>query len=373
MKIVHISDTHLGAAGFSKRLSLSGLNQREEDFCDSFTFAIDKIIQLKPELVLHTGDFFHSVRPTNRIINLALKQTLRLTNAGIAVVLISGNHDTPKQKSVGSVFSIFEHFPKVYPIYQSKYQSLAIDQLTIHAIPHCLDIPSFKEELSKIKLDEKARHNVLMLHGVAAGIKEFSMGELSEQEIPQSVLKMGFDYVALGHYHNFTEVQNRVFYAGSTERLSIAELGKEKGLVEVNLESKKIDFHIVPTRDMIELEQIDASSLDVEQVYNKIEQRIKDCDISEKIVRLKIKNISNHIYSSLPFTKINQFKKQVFHFDLKFEKKEEEKEDLVRSVSIGKLPQEFSSYIREADLGNLDQDKILKLGLKYLEQPQEEK
>ncbi len=289
----------------------------------------------------------------------------------MAVVLVSGNHDTPKQKGVGSVFSIFEFFPKVYPIHQGKYQSLAIGQLTIHAVPHCLDIPSFKEELSKIKLDEKAKYNVLMLHGVAAGIKEFSMGELSEQEIPQSVLGMSFDYVALGHYHNFTEVQNRVFYAGSTERLSIAELGKEKGLVEIDLESKKVNFHIIPTRDMIELEPIDASGLDVEQVCVKIEERTKRREISEKIIRLEIKNISSHIYGSLPFTKINQLKKQAFHFDLRFERKEEEKEDLVRSVSIGKLPQEFSSYIGEVDLGDLDRDRILRLGLKYLEQPKE--
>ena len=79
MKIIHISDTHLGAAGFSRKLSPSGLNQREEDFCNSFIAAVDKIIQLKPDIVLHSGDFFHSVRPTNRIINLALKQILRIT------------------------------------------------------------------------------------------------------------------------------------------------------------------------------------------------------------------------------------------------------------------------------------------------------
>ena len=365
MKIIHISDTHLGAAGFSRKLSPSGLNQREEDFCNSFIAAVDKIIQLKPDIVLHSGDFFHSVRPTNRIINLALKQILRITGLEIPIVLISGNHDTPKQRGVGSVFSIFEFFPNIFPIHQSRYQFLTI--------PHCLDISLFKEELSKIKIDKSAKYNILMLHGVVAGIKEFSMGELSEQEIPSPILEMGFDYVALGHYHNFTQIRDRVFYAGSTERLSIAEIGKEKGFVGVDLESKKIDFNIVPTRDMIELEPIDARDLDVEQVYQQIEERVKNSSISEKIIRLKVNDISNHIYSSLPFTKINQIKKEAFHFDLRFERREEEKGTYVQSVSIGKLPQEFSSYLKEIDVGNLDKDRILKLGLKYLEQPKETK
>jgi exonuclease SbcD len=368
MKIIHISDTHLGAAGFSRKLSAFGTNQREEDFCDSFAYAIDKIIQLKPDMVLHTGDFFHSVRPTNRIINLALKQILRITELKIPVVLISGNHDTPKQKGVGSVFSIFEFFPNIFPIHQNRYEFLTLNQVAIHAIPHCLDIQVFKDELSKIKLDEKAKYNILLLHGVVAGIKEFSMGELSEQEIPSSILEMGFDYVALGHYHNFTQVRDKIFYAGSTERLSMAELGKEKGFVEIDLDKSKVDFHSVPTRDMIELEPIDALGLDAEGVYQEIKKRIEEKEISEKIIRLRIRNIPNYIYSSLPFTQINELKKESFHFDLRIERKEEKKETFAQSTSIGKLSQEFSSYIREVNVGELEKNRIVELGLKYLEQ-----
>lgn len=368
MRIIHISDTHLGAAGFSRKLSAFGTNQREEDFCNSFVAAIDKIIQLKPDLVLHTGDFFHSVRPTNRIINLALKQIIRITELKIPIVLISGNHDTPKQKGIGSVFSIFEFFPNVFPIHQNRYESLTLNQITVHAVPHCLDIGVFKEELAKIRLDEKAKYNLLLLHGVVAGIKEFSMGELSEQEIPPAILEMGFDYVALGHYHNFTQVGDRIYYAGSTERLSIAELGKEKGFVEVDLDRRKIDFHSVPTRDMIELEPIDASGLGTEEVYEMIKRRIEEKEISEKIIRLRIKDISSHVYSSLPFTQINELKKEAFHFDLRFERKEEKKEIFAQSTSIGKLSQEFSSYLREINMGELDKNRIVELGLKYLEQ-----
>ncbi|MDH4222548.1 MAG: metallophosphoesterase, partial [candidate division Zixibacteria bacterium] len=176
MRIAHLSDTHLGAAGFSRRVSSSGVNQREEDICNSFVYSLDKIMELKPDLVIHSGDLFNSVRPNNRIINLAIRQLLRLTSAGIPAVIISGNHDTPKQRGVGSIFSIFEVFPGLSLVYQDRYEKIKVKDICVHAVPHCLSASTFQSELEKITHDKEVKFNVLVLHGVVAGIKEFSMG-----------------------------------------------------------------------------------------------------------------------------------------------------------------------------------------------------
>src|SRR3972149_7945582 len=101
------------------------------------------------------------------------------------------------------------------------------------------------------------------------------MGELCELEVPSSLFKKGFDYVALGHYHRYTKVEENVFYAGSTERISMAELGQEKGFVEVNLSSKEIKFHTVPTRPMIELSQIYAEGKNQDEVLQEVEDLIQ--------------------------------------------------------------------------------------------------
>jgi exonuclease SbcD len=374
MRFVHISDSHLGASGFSRRLSPSGYNQREEDICNSFTSAVDKIIELKPDFVLHTGDLFHSVRPTNRIINFAIRQILRIVNLQIPMVIISGNHDTPKQRSVGSVFSFFEVFsPLLHLVYKNKYECIHLDNTVIHAIPHCLDQEGFKEELSKVKIDQDAGYNILMLHGVVAGIPEFSMGELSEQEIPTSYFDLGFNYVALGHYHRHCQVSPGVVYAGSTERLSMSELGQEKGFVEVEIQDSgfkiqdlKPKFHPVECRDMIELPSLDAKDLDPDGVYQEIENRINSQEITDKIVRLKIINIPEHVYSSLDFRKIAELKSRAFYFDLRFERKDEKERTFTTETSIGKLPSEFEQYLKQAVVENLNKDKLLELSLKYL-------
>ncbi|MGB8657293.1 MAG: exonuclease SbcCD subunit D [Candidatus Zixiibacteriota bacterium] len=389
MRFVHISDTHLGADGFSRKLSPSGYNQREEDICNSFQAAVDQITKLKPDFVLHTGDLFHSVRPTNRIINFAVRQILRIVKLPIPMVIISGNHDTPKQRSVGSVFSFFEVLsPHLHLVYRNQYELVELDRVAIHAIPHCLNQEDFGNEVAKIEIggglppaDRRGEFNILMLHGVVAGIPEFSMGELAEQEIPSSYLKMPFDYVALGHYHRFCQVAPRVYYAGSTERLSMSELGQEKGFVEVELKTSangsppsavhrppsiQPRFHHVPTRDMIELPQINARSLDQEQVLQEVEKRVQSEDIEEKIVRLKVTDIPEHIYNSLDFRALTDLKSKALHFDLRFEKREEKAKDQAGETSIGKLNVEFARFLSQVPVENLNKDRLLDLGLKYL-------
>ncbi len=366
MKFVHISDTHLGASGFGRRVSASGVNQREEDICNSFAWAIDKILELRPEVVLHSGDLFHSVRPSNRILTFAIKQFLKLSQANIKVVIISGNHDAPKQRALGSVLSVLEVFPNIYPVYKGKYEIINIDSACIHAIPHCLTNETFQGELAKIRANREKDFNILMLHGVVAGIKEFSMGEFAEQEIPDSFFNMGFDYVALGHYHKYAQVRQNVFYAGSTERLSFNEIGQDKGFLEVDLRNKKIIFRKVPSREMLDLTDLDASDMDQNQVLEKLEKILLPEIIKDKIVRQKIKNISEHTYNLLPFKKINELKAPAFYSDLRFERKEDDHQVLALTSSIGRLNQEFAEYLNSIPLENLDRTRLLDLGIKYL-------
>lgn len=366
MRFVHIADSHLGAQTFTRKLSPSGINQREEDICNSFSFAIDKITELKPDFVLHSGDLFHSVRPTNRIVHFGIQKLLKLAQSNIPVVVISGNHDTPKQTGVGSVFRLFTLFDGIYPVYKDSYEKIKIKDATVHAIPHCVKKENFQDELKKIEVESEAKYNILMLHGVVAGIPEFSMGELSEQEISSSYFKKGFDYVALGHYHRYCQVDENVYYAGSTERLSLSELGEEKGFLEIDLKEKKVKFHQIPTRDMIELLEVDATSSDPDEIYKKIKQRVFSQEIKEKIVRLKVKNIDPYVYNSLSFRKITELKKEAFYFDLKLERKEQKGKEFLAKPSIGKLNLEFKEYIKNLVVEGLDKDKLMELGLGYL-------
>ncbi|OQX72971.1 MAG: exonuclease sbcCD subunit D, partial [Campylobacteraceae bacterium 4484_4] len=89
MKIIHFSDTHLGFSDLEV-VNEEGINQREADFYDVFARAIDKIVQIRPDFVLHTGDLFHRSSPSNRAIAFALSQMKRIEEHEIPLILIAG-------------------------------------------------------------------------------------------------------------------------------------------------------------------------------------------------------------------------------------------------------------------------------------------
>ena len=82
MKIVHVSDTHIGFSAYRKVDDETGINQREMDIYRRFAEFADKAIEIHPDLVIHSGDLFDSVRPSNRAISVALDNLARITAAG---------------------------------------------------------------------------------------------------------------------------------------------------------------------------------------------------------------------------------------------------------------------------------------------------
>ena len=115
MRIAHIADTHVGFYAYRRSDPETGINQREVDVYRAFVRMVDSLIEKRPDLVLHAGDLFDSVRPSNRALSVVLEQLLRLSREKIPVVLIAGNHSTPRLRETGSVFRLFEHIEGVHP------------------------------------------------------------------------------------------------------------------------------------------------------------------------------------------------------------------------------------------------------------------
>lgn len=369
MRLIHLSDSHLGHSKYSALNGESGINQRELDIYAAFAKAIDKIIELGPDLVLHSGDLFDNVRPSNRAISFALEQILRLKAAGIPLVIIAGNHSMPRMREVGSVFRIFELIGGVHPAYKGVHQKIMVKGAAISAIPHCLTEDDFKRALAEAASDPTAKYNILMLHAGFRGIKEFSMEEPGEQIVDQSELKSGFDYIALGHYHGFTKLSKNAYYAGSTERLSFNEIGQDKGLVEVSLnqDDPKIKFHPLKIRSMEEIPPLDAHDKGPDEIIEAIRRAIEAQDISNKIMRLKIRNISSTSFTSLDSKEIKRLIAPALHFEMRYVVEGEESAVQMMDGATQNLTKEFENYLSKVAITNkLNRDDLLETGKNYL-------
>jgi DNA repair exonuclease SbcCD nuclease subunit len=370
MKILHISDTHLGYSAFRKSTP-DGINQREMDTYNAFSQFVKYALKTKPDLIIHCGDLFDTVRPNNRAITFALNQLILISKAKIPFIVISGNHEHPKLKETGHIFSIFDHIENIYPIYKSKYEKhtfeINYEKITIHALPQCDLKKQFETELEKIKPEKNSDFNIFISHGAVIGIQIFSMNEFNELIIPAKTLSKNFDYIALGHFHKYTQLANNAFYSGSTERFTFIDAPDKKGLVEIELSknSLRTKFIELDIRQMIDLQPIKCSNLKLEEIMKKIKETLKETSPKEKTYRITLDDIPTHIYRALDFNEIRKMSTDAIHYEIKANIIKQGSLKPITNSKIDALTNEFKQFLEEQNIEN--KDTILELGIGYIE------
>ncbi|RPJ53589.1 MAG: metallophosphoesterase, partial [Methanobacteriota archaeon] len=145
MHFVHIADTHLGLAAFSKIDPESGMNLREKLVYENFLAGIDAVIRTKPDAVIHAGDLFHHVKPKTRAYTTVFEMLERLQEADIPLVAIAGNHSMAKTRYTSSPFELLEyHGARIKAAYLYRYERTEIGDTTFHLIPNMLDPESYR-------------------------------------------------------------------------------------------------------------------------------------------------------------------------------------------------------------------------------------
>jgi hypothetical protein len=379
MRLVHLSDLHLGFRQY-QRLTPGGINQREADVARSFQNAIDRIIELGPDLVLIGGDVFHNVRPTNPAIVHAFLQFSRL-RAGLPdapVVIVAGNHDTPRAVETGSILRLFRELG-IHVAY-AEPERFYFSELGIAV----LAVPDVIGKKVSFLPDANARHNVLLLHGEVQGMlpAHFASADRAALEIPLSEIgAAAWDYVALGHYHVYRQIEPNAYYSGSSDYTSAnawGELYEErvagvpgKGMIEWNLESGAHTFHALPpSRPLIDLPPISARGLTVAEVDERIQAAVTGVPggIDDKIIRLIVRELPRHIARDLDHKALRDLKRRALHFHL-----DTRRPEIVRVSghgAPGKRPsladvvrEKIMSRVLESDI---DRKELVALGLRYL-------
>lgn len=292
--LIHFSDTHLGYQAYD-RVSSDGINAREQDVYDAFERVIDRILELRPEAVIHSGDFFHRPSPSNRALTFGLEQLRRLSRAGIPMVVIAGNHETPKTIYNSPILRALRTIDGVHPFFGDQYEHVTFGEVTIHGVPHINDNRLLLNALEGMQA-LPGKFNILMLH-TSLG-KRFLMEEYGEQVFPaefESKLSQ-FQYIALGHWHNYQaiDVHPCAWYAGSVERLSDTEIGVEKGILRLDIQSDhscQVSFEAIATRPWLRLDMNDCHQLSVAELELRLEQFKQENDTENAILSLSFYDI----------------------------------------------------------------------------------
>lgn len=251
MRFIHTADWHLGRMFHNVSLI--------EDQAHVLDQLVDLVAAEKPDAVVIAGDVYDRTIPPNDAVRL-LDDTLTriICGAGVPVILIAGNHDSPDR--IGFASRLLEGAgltvrgaadANIEPIVISD----ADGEVAFYPMPYT-DTAQLRELFPDTPISDQQvgadvqmarlratlqpnRRNVLIAHTYVQG------GTSSESERPlilggtsaiDANLFEGFHFVAMGHLHRpQAVVDGRIDYSGSLLKYSFGESDHQKSVSMVEL------------------------------------------------------------------------------------------------------------------------------------------
>ena len=308
-KFAHIADCHLGAQKYSELKELE---------IKAFNTCLDKCIEEKVDFIIIAGDLFHSNLPDMGVVKQAVGKLKEVAEEGIPVYINYGSHDfSPNETSIIDVITESGLLRKLFNGYivendqgEEKLQlEFITDEKTgakltgISGRKMGLD-DSYYNMLDKKSLEEEDGFKIFVFH---TSIKNLLPDFLSKMDgIDIKRLPKKFDYYAGGHIHQkICETQlegyNIITYpgppfAGYPKDLEMSAKGEKRGFFIIEFDEKIQSVNFCEDKNFHELDMakydflsFKADNKNSNQFYDEILEKVKQWDVNEKIVILKVK------------------------------------------------------------------------------------
>ena len=274
LKFLHFADVHLGVENHGRLDPNTGLHTRVLDFIKSLRFTVETAIKEQVDLAIFAGDAYRTCDPNPTHQREFAKGIKALSDVGIPIVMITGNHDHPVSFGRATSIDIFSTLdtPKVHTftrpgiskvetrsgpvqivylpwpsrsnvLTRDEYRGLSDDKITQIIQDKYTDVlKGFAEDI------EPEHPSILAAHVAAAdalysGSERTSVIGRDPIFLTSNLANPAFDYVALGHVHRHQNLNQTgtppVVYSGSIDRVNFGEEQEEKGFCIVTIEDKK--------------------------------------------------------------------------------------------------------------------------------------
>ncbi len=273
IKLLFLADTHLGFDyPFRPRIQR---RRRGEDFFANYHRALEPARIQKVDAVIHGGDLLFRSRVSARLVDLAFAPLKEIADKGTEVYIVPGNHERSKIP-----FKILSLHPNIH-IFDSP-RTFLIEKsglrVALSGFPYCREnvraqFPKILQETGWREYQKNCAGHILCIHHCFEGAK---VGPVSytfrykEDVIRLCDVPQEFTTVLAGHIHRYQiltkdligrSLTTPVFYPGSIERTSFAEMDEEKGYFMLklalnnnnSLAIQEWEFVELPARPMVKV------------------------------------------------------------------------------------------------------------------------
>lgn len=251
VRIVVTADNHLSA--YTPKLAPQRLSERRLRLRRAFSQVVDDAIARQAHLFIQAGDLFDSTDPRNLEREFVAAQLARLRDAGIRAFAVSGNHDTPRQRTEHGGYSpqgiyaqlgglhYFADSHRIQPV------TAKIDGMRV-ALAGLSNNPGAApggDPLDGVEAHDpedalaRADVGILVLH---AAIEGHGFPGEAESIVRRASLERltGFQVVLAGHVHayaKFRVADKSVVVCGATERMEFGEPESAPGFVYLEVDA----------------------------------------------------------------------------------------------------------------------------------------
>jgi len=310
------------------------INNRPEDTMAVMRQIMTYAVKNSIDVVYVIGDIYERKRPYNSEKALFEKFVKYLSDKGIEIIILSGNHDMDKDQ-VSAV---------------EEFKILELPNITLKPNPSVVPLGKFNVFLGHF-----------LVQGAKLGPTDYQIG--SPISIKSILSKWKADIYLLGDVHKAQKLNDNppMLYVGSPERTDFGERNEKKGFTLLTANANGIEYKFIElnTRPMI---QFDLEFCDLNDWILDEGNYVKGPDTTNAIVKIKItcdKEEYAHVDESEIREKLNTTKQIIFEYDIT-------KKTRIRSKRIKETSSPVKAFEHYAKLNELDQ-KTIELGLKIME------
>lgn len=328
MRLLHFADLHLGIEQYGTVDSETGLPSRLLDVLKTLDQMVDHALDGGVDLAVFCGDAYRTRDPSQTQQRELAKRIKRLSDAGLPVFMLVGNHDLPNSPGRANTLEIFHTLgvrnvhvasqPGIHRVETRKglIQIAALPWLRRSGLlsreeSRGMTIDQMVQRLEAVLTStisamasslDRSLPAILAAHVSVSAAKTGSEKSMTLGRepvlLPGSLALPSFDYVALGHVHRAQVVYRTppAAYSGSLERVDFGEADDDKGFYIVDIDPRlpqgnrctNFRFQPVSARKFISIEVdiADDDSDPTETVMAAVAAR--SAELKGAVVRLEV-------------------------------------------------------------------------------------
>lgn len=297
VRILHFADAHIDIANYGRHDPDTALPVRVMDFLASLDQIVDRAIEEQVDLVLFAGDAYKDRNPQPTFQREWGRRMMRLSEAGIPTLLLTGNHDVSPTAGRAHTLQEFRTLAVPHIHVADRIELLGPEELGV--VLQVITVPwvsrsalMTREDTAGRKVEEimgilegrvaeaiqqliaEAEPDIPLVLSAHAGVQGARYGSERTVMLGHDLVLGGaivgdkrLDYVALGHIHKHQSLSDRrqppIVYPGSIERIDFGEAREQKGFVLAEVSRGHTDWQFVPlkTRPFIDIE-VETDSAD---------------------------------------------------------------------------------------------------------------